>query len=205
MPATLPNNPDIEQLKRHAKSLRDLVRSGAEGAVDLVRTQHPRAATLDLGAFRLADAQLTLARHYGFTSWPRLRAYVAMVNDLTRSPHLVPERDDPADELLRLACLTYGADAEVRPRQARALLAARPELARASAHTMVAVGDADGLRALLARDPEAVDRPGGPFDWPPLLYATYARLGSDDPRHDVVAAVDVLLEHGADANAGYLW
>jgi hypothetical protein len=205
MPAALPDHPDIEQLKRHAKTLRDLVRGGADGAIALARAQHPRWDAVDPAAFRLSDAQLTLARHYGFASWPKLRAYVEMVNALTRSPHLVAKRDEPTDELLRLACLTYGADDVSRPRQAAALLAADPALAVSSVYAMAATGAAGALRALLDGDPTAVERAGGPFGWPPLLYATYSRVESEDPAHDIVAVVDVLLERGADANAGYLW
>lgn len=71
---SLPDRPDIEQLKANAKGLRDLARSGADGAIELVREHHPRRADLTAGTsdatnFKLADAQLTVARHYGHDSW----------------------------------------------------------------------------------------------------------------------------------------
>jgi hypothetical protein len=213
--ASLPDNPDIEQLKRHAKTLRDLVRTGAEGAVDLVRAHHPRLSGLVAGSpeatgFKLTDAQLTMARHHGFASWPRLREHVALVNELTRSPHTQPvggdvTDDDRADELLRLACLNYGADDPVRWKAAEALLDAHPELAGASIHTAAAAGDVAAATTLLASDPGSASREGGPFRWAPLLYLAYSRLDADRPGADPLGVARLLLDHGADPDAGYLW
>ena len=95
----------------------------------MVREHHPRLTDLRAGTsastgFRLADAQLTLARHHGFASWPRLKAHVDLVAGLTRSPHRQPlggelrTEVERVDELLRLSCLTYGADDPARPRAA---------------------------------------------------------------------------------------
>jgi Ankyrin repeats (3 copies) len=204
--APLSANADLERLKGLAKSLRDLVRAGDEGAIELVRANHPRHGGLRAGdeaaiRFRLSAAQLTLARHHGFASWPKLRAHVELVRGLARSPHTVESSTDAAAELLRLGCLDYGTPDPQRADEARALLAARPELASASVHTLAATADAGGLAAALAADPEAANRQGGPFGWEPLLYLTYSRLDTGDP----VAAARALLAHGADPNAGYLW
>ena len=211
----LPDNPDIERLKGHAKTLRDLVRAGVEGAVALVREHHPRCSELTAGtpeatAFKLADAQLTLARHYEFASWPQLRRYVEMVNRLSRSPHAQPVGGELVDdearaaELLRLACLNYGADNPARWHEAERLLAEHPQLVGASIFTAAAVGDVAVAEEILDRDPSAASSEGGPFDWPPLLYLTYSRLDGR-PGSDPVAVARLLLEHGADPNAGYLW
>lgn len=206
----LPPQPDLDRLKGVAKQLRDGVRAGADRAVALVRTHHPRHATLAAGspaaaAFTLADAQLTLARHHGFASWPKLRAHVLLVRGLSRSPHQVPSAADPADEVLRLACLTYGADAPGRPAGALDALRARPELARASAWTMAAFGDSEALAGALRADPAAANREGGPFGWAPLLYATYSRVRGPGDDVDEAATVRLLLEAGADPHVGFLW
>jgi len=211
----LPDNPDIEQLKGHAKALRDLVRAGVDGAVQLVREHHPRlgglrAGTPEATAFKLADAQLTLARHYDFASWPLLRRYVELVNRLSRSPHEQPvggelaDDDTRADELLRLACLNYGSDDPARWQQAARLLAEHPQLASFSINTAAAVGDVAAATEMLRGDRGAASREGGPFRWPPLLYLTYSRLEPGDGRNPVAVA-RLLLAHGADPNAGYLW
>ena len=45
---------------------------------------------------------------------------------------------------------------------------------------------------------------GGPHGWEPLLYLTYSRVPLG-PGRSAVAVARLLLEHGADPNAGYLW
>jgi Ankyrin repeats (3 copies) len=211
----LPDNPDLGKLKDHAKVLRDLVRAGIEGSISLVREHHPRFGDLTAGSttatgFKLADAQLTVARHYEFASWAKLRHYVETVNRLSRSPHEQPvgarTEDDAsrADELLRLACLNYGNDNPARWANAERLLAEHPHLVAHSILTAAAVGALDAVQVHLDRDPEAAGREGGPFAWPPLLYLTYSRLGPGAGR-DPVGVATLLLAAGANPNAGYLW
>src|ERR671917_1285635 len=124
---------DLGQLRRQAKDWLRRGRAGDPEALAHLRQLHPQGAELaaDPSRLRLADAQLTLARAYGFASWPRLREHLRLVEPWRRNPHRLSEQTDPADELLRLACLTYGADARVRPVQAVALLDEHPELAGA--------------------------------------------------------------------------
>jgi len=64
---------DLNQLKRQAKELLDAFRGGEPSAAAEVNV-HYRGA--DPGTFALHDAQLVLARAYGFQSWPKLKAYV---------------------------------------------------------------------------------------------------------------------------------
>ena len=157
-----------------------------------------------------SDAQLALAREYGFTSWPKLREHVAIVEEYTRRPHLAPVQSDPdgtgqADEFLRLACLRYGGDRSEDRALARDMLTAHPELASASIYTMAAVGDVAAARELLARDRAAASREGGPHRWEPLLYACYSRLNRDRPGDSTLEVARLLMQHGADPDAGYLW
>jgi ankyrin repeat protein len=70
---------------------------------------------------------------------------------------------------------------------------------------MASVGDVDAARQRLRTDPSDANRPGGPFDWEPLLYAAYSRLDGSDPSHDTMEVARLLLDHGADPNAGFLW
>ena len=94
---------------------------------------------------KLADAQLVVARAYGFPSWPKLHAHLESIDRYSRSPHKAPTSDDAADEFLRLACLTYSSDDPARWEAARAMLT--PELARRSLHTAAAAGDLEAARA----------------------------------------------------------
>jgi len=97
-------HPDLEQLKRQAKELlRGFAAGEAEAAAEV--NAHYRAP--DASTFALHDAQLVIARSYGFESWPRLKAYVDGVT-VRRLADAVREDDLP---------------------RVRAMLKARPELA----------------------------------------------------------------------------
>jgi hypothetical protein len=65
----LPERPDLEQLKRQAKE----------------RLKEWKAASSDEGRFpRLRDAQLAIARQYGFDSWDALRAHIEQLTGRAR-------------------------------------------------------------------------------------------------------------------------
>ena len=66
-------HPHLDQLKRQAKELLHAFRAGEPQATAEVHAHYARA---DRAAFALHDAQLVLARGYGFESWPKLKAYV---------------------------------------------------------------------------------------------------------------------------------
>ncbi|MGW6280520.1 ankyrin repeat domain-containing protein [Kribbella sp. NPDC055071] len=192
----LPNDPNLEHLHNQAKALLKQVRDGSPEAVALAAEFHPVQT--------LADAQLVVARSYGFPSWPRIVRHLELVTRYSRSPHrqaVGGPLDTPsqrADEFLRLATLHYGQDDPARQRSARDLLDRFPDVAQSNIYTKVVAGEVDALRADLA-DQASVE--GGPYQWEPLLYLTYSRL---DAPHQVEIA-RLLLENGADPNAGYLW
>jgi ketosteroid isomerase-like protein len=214
-PRGLPGNANLEQLKKGAKSFQRAVRSGDPGAAEVVNEFHPRLpdaqpGSPELNGFTRTDAQLVIARQFGFSSWPKLKAHLELVVHYARSPHEQPVgeplTDDRAviDEFLRLACLTYGDDDPDRLRRAESLLQEHDWLERASIHTIAATGDLEAARELLDRDPSQASLVGGPHGWEPLLYLTYARVPLG-PGRSAVAVARLLLEHGADPNAGYLW
>ncbi len=192
----LPENPSLDHLRRQARTLLRQFRAADADALALLREHHPRPHD----PLRLADAQLVVARSYGFSSWAALRRHLDAIGRLTRSPHTVPPRADAADELLRLGCVRYGGDSRADQARAAALLTEHPALSSASIHTAAATGDEAAARAFLARDRTAAIRTGGPFDWPPLLYLAYSRFGGD-----ALPVARLLLDHGADPDTGYLW
>ena len=212
----LPDNANLEQLKNGAKSFQRAVRAGDAGAAEVVNEFHPRLAAArpgspGLAGFTRADALLVVARRFGFPSWAKLKAHLALVERYARSPHQQPVGqpvvgdDALADEFLRLACLNYGNDDPARWQRARELLDANPWLAAANMCTAAAVGDVGAARELLAADPGRARAQAGPHAWEPLLYLTYSRVDAPGPGRSAVDVAGLLLDHGADPNAGYLW
>jgi hypothetical protein len=127
---------------------------------------------------------------------------------LSRDPTVDPGSPQTvADEFCRLACLTYGgADHPDRWARARAMLAEHPEIVGSSIAAAAAAADVGALSAHLAADPEAAYRETGPHDWAPLLYLTYSRVGTaDEPADRFLDCTRLLLDAGADPDAGFLW
>jgi ankyrin repeat protein len=202
----LPDEPSLEQLRNQARDLQRAVAAGDPAALAQAAEHypgHPAAA-----AFPLSAAQLAVARHYGFASWPRLRRHVETVQRYSRFPGRLAAAAGPgsrADQFLRLATLSYEDTGPEQWGQARQLLRDHPELTRGSAPAAAAAADTAALAQILAADPGAARREGGPYRWEPLLYLAYARHDPDISRDDVLAAARRLLAAGADPNAGFLW
>jgi hypothetical protein len=205
-PATtipLPEKPSLDQLRTQARELQRAARAGEPRALALVDAHHPGAvaATLPLSA-----AQLVLARRHGFPSWPRLVAHLAVVTEHQRVHTQLAEGADPASVFLDLACLGWtDADGPHRWAAARQVLAAHPDIAGAGIAVAAARADVGRIAAFLAADATLARAEGGPQRWQPLLHLGYARHDPDVPREDVLAAARLLLDHGADPNAGYLF
>ena len=78
----LPARADINHLKLQAKDLLRLHRAGDPAALQRIREFHPKFrgmsdADISNKTYTLVDAQLSIAREYGFASWQRLRSAVA--------------------------------------------------------------------------------------------------------------------------------
>ncbi len=200
----LPDQPSLEQLRNLARELVRAVRSGDPAATAHVAEHYPDAAPGE--PFTLGRAQLVLARHYGFSSWPRLRHHLDVVARYSRTPAAVGATADPATEFLRLACLVYDdADGPARWALARQVRSENPGLAAGSIHAAAAMADVAEVGRLLSVDPSLARVDGGPYLWAPLLYLAYARHDPDVARDATLATARLLLRHGADPNAGYLW
>lgn len=126
---TLSQRPHLDQLRRQAKELLEAYSRGdADAAVEI----HSHYHGADPTAFALHDAQLVIARAYGFQSWPKLKAFIDGVT------------------VRRLASAIRDGDLE----GVRTMLAARPELVNADQaendeHKPLHI-------AVLARQPEIV-------------------------------------------------
>ena len=71
----LPARPNLEFEHKQAKKLLKALREGDPGALARVRAKLKQSAETKPDEFQLSDAQFTIAREYGFTSWPRLVEY----------------------------------------------------------------------------------------------------------------------------------
>ena len=108
MPKSLPPRPSLEQLKKQAKDLLKSHASGTDESLARIRENHPHfdnAARSELqnAKFSLSDAQLVIAREYGFASWPKLKEHIRSVQLETSDPlELLKQafRDDDS-ELVR--------------------------------------------------------------------------------------------------------
>jgi len=81
MSKSLPARPNLEQLKTQAKDLLKLLKAGDPVARQRIQENHPHPAKIATAELRtdsvtLSDAQLVIAREYGFASWPKLKEHV---------------------------------------------------------------------------------------------------------------------------------
>jgi ankyrin repeat protein len=197
---SIPARPSLEFDRKQARALLEAARRADPDAMARLRAHHPRFLARFPARFRspdaripdvaLHDAQLVIAREYGFPSWPRWKHFV-------ESRQLaVSER---AAELVRAVC-------RGDMRRASTLLAAEPTLESFDVYTACACGAAEQLERLLVKDGSLATRKGGPLDREPILYACFSRFTRSDPRRaaGIVRVVRLLLEHGADANAHHI-
>src|SRR5712691_9726386 len=182
MSDSLPKRPDLGQLRRRAKELRDAARSGDAGAVQRFAGHHPSAWN---DVVSLAAAQLVIARELGFSSWPRLKAAI-----------------DAGAASGRGAPAFVAASVEGRLRQVSDTFGADPGIVSRSLLAATVLGDADAVREMLAADPEAAVAIDDERGWPPLLYACYSRWHQIDPGRapGMAEVVRLLLEAGASPN-----
>jgi hypothetical protein len=79
---SLPRHPELAELRRQAKELRDALRGGEKGAIERLR----RYSQVDAETVTLSAAQLVIAREHGFPSWPQLKERVKTALRPAESP-----------------------------------------------------------------------------------------------------------------------
>lgn len=183
MASRLPSNPSIDHLRAEARKLQRADRTP------------------------LHQAQLAVARDYGFSSWPKLVHYLRDAAELSVDPGALDENAlDAADRFCSWASLRYNeTDAPPRWDAAATLLTAEPDLVDRHIWAAAAAADPAALARHLTSRPALANSGGGPFGWVPLMYLCYSRVPLGRTANEVVAAADLLLDAGADPNAGYLW
>lgn len=188
----LPANATLDSIRKQAKAFLKAVKAG-----DSAARQRTLPYFNEPAAIGLQDAQLVIAREFGFSSWIRLKTH------LESAQTGKPSCEQLANRFLALATVSYFADTAADPdryAQAKALLEEHPEIVGESIHVAAALGDGDAIDRWLDQDPKLVGKRGGPHDWEPLLYAAYARV----PGRSSFAAAQRLVARGADANAFWM-
>jgi len=71
----LPARPNLEFERKQAKKILAQLRTGDPEALARVRGKLKQSADTKPDEFQLSDVQFTVAREYGFTSWPKLVEY----------------------------------------------------------------------------------------------------------------------------------
>ncbi len=181
---TLPARPNLDQLRRRAKELRDAARTGNPAALARITAHAPSATP---GTVTLAAAQLAIAREHGYPSWPQL---------VTEVKARTAEAGQRVEEFLV---------ASIRDWTGRAarMLARDQWIAGYDVRTAVILGDAVRVREMLARDPELATRQDTRTGWTALQAACASRWHQLDPaRADgLTEVVRLLLAAGADPAA----
>jgi len=191
----LPARPNLDNLKKQAKSLLDAAKARDRDALRRFTVLPSLAQTppdaVDASQLALHDAQSAIAREHGFPSWNALREEV--------ESRTLPF-EAAIDEFVR--CATAGATG-----RAERLLALHPAIATATLQTALVLGDDAAVEARLARDPALATQPGGVQQWEPLLYACHTSMAKGSParRDGLVAIVRRLCALGANPNAEYHW
>ena len=195
MPRQLPARPNLEQLKKQAKSLLHAAQARDTAALHrfaaLPAFSDKSIEQIGAAGLALHDAQSVIAREHGFPSWAALREEVE-ARTLAFG--------EAVDEFIR--CATGGASG-----RANRLLALHPNIASATLHTALVLGDAASVATRLREDPALATQAGGPQNWEPLLYACHTCMHVDVPArvNGLVAIARRLCELGANPNAEYHW
>ena len=158
-----------------------------ERRIDLDRARREAKRRAKESAMKLADAQREVARELGEASWPRL---------VRRVEAEAVAREDRARQLVLEA-------ADGRRDHAEALLALDPDLGREGLDAALVLGEAERVRAALARDPGLATRPGGARDWLPLLYPCHSAFLGGGRTDGLVECARLLLAAGADPDSSW--
>lgn len=87
MSKSLPARPSLEQLKHQAKDLLKSLNAGEPAARKRFHEHHPQPSKAGGTACALSDAQLVIAREYGFSSWAKLKEHVESIRPEPANPH----------------------------------------------------------------------------------------------------------------------
>lgn len=202
---TLPDHPSLPQYRKQAKELHAEAALGTPAALARIRRGHPSlrdAEDAQIRRITLADAQFVLAREHDFPSWAKFASHI----ETLRIIRAVEELNDPLNVFLEEASVpVHGWHAAGTLEHAELILSRYGGSMGSNIYRAAVLGDVQGVRDELARDPSSAASKGGPHGWDALTYLCFSRyLRLDPARSDAfVDAARALLEAGAPANTGW--
>lgn len=192
----LPSQPSLEFDRKEAKALLRRLHAGEADALARAVAHHPTLGRAPSDVFALADAQLIVAREYGFASWPRLVQYHAQLERQRHAP-IVANGRAFYESLLR----SWRADLDARRMGAsRSVAAYVPRFYGAGVDAVFAAAiDDDEIRLAIARE-------YGAPSWSVLLERSDTERDAVDGLNErlcghvrmSVAEVESLIARGAD-------
>ena len=146
----LPARPNLEFERKQAKKLLAQLHEADPEALARVHAKHRASTGKSPDEFQLSDAQFTIAREYGFTSWPRLVEYLETLSRHELSG--VRERHTPISHHEAWARTLIVEHKEKRPWTTRFLGAYVPRFfARTSEQILASEVTVDDARLATAR------------------------------------------------------
>jgi ankyrin repeat protein len=180
MSQSLPPRPSLEHLKKQAKDLLGSYRSGEPSALEAIGRYFP--STADIG---LAEAQLTIARQYGYASWPALARHVE-------------QGETPTAEAFIDAVLAGRLD------EGQEWWATHRSVLREHLPAATLAGEYAVVEQAIAEDPKIATQDFPPLNRSLLTYACRSRLANaPDFSDNIVRVADLLLKSGSDPNKHY--
>lgn len=189
----LPSQPSLEQLRRQAKDLIRSFRAGDKSAQErLISQLKNKTSEIEEGKSQpsLSIAQLTIAREYGFESWPKIKFFIESLG-------MTYEQ--------KLNAFVAAATSN-RLYYAKYLLQNEPKLATHDLSTACLVGNVELVEKLISQTPALVKSKIGIKNWEPLIYVCFSFFNKDGSTtaENLLKVAALLVSKGADVNAYYL-
>ena len=189
---SLPVIPNLTSLKKQAKKLLKSFKNGDQDSLELISQYFPRPENFK----SLRDAQLVIARNYGYSGWTALKKFIESEQLKRMSPEQL------ANKFIDYACVAYGmgdseGDFDKKYKRAERYLKQFPKLSEFNFITAIVSNNFEHVKHLLSINPELAITPYGKRDWPPMLYLTFSRITDTEPDKKALKIASLLLEHGA--------